>query len=70
VTQWPAAFGRFCYEFAVGDTPEFTIGVAVVIVGAWALGRVLGPATFWFIPAAVIVLLGLSLWHGTSGSQK
>jgi hypothetical protein len=68
VSRWPAAFGRFCYEFVVGDTPELAVGVPLVIVGGWALARTLGAAAFWFIPLAVITLLGVSLWRGASSA--
>jgi hypothetical protein len=68
VSRWPAAFGRFCYEFVVGDTPELAVGVALVIVGGWALARALGAGAFWFIPLAVITLLGVSLWRGASSA--
>jgi hypothetical protein len=70
VKRWPEAFGRFCYEFVVGETPELAIGVALVIVGAWALTRAIGGSTFWFIPVAVIVLLTVSLWRGAAGSRS
>ena len=34
MSRWPAAVGRFGYEFLIGDTPELAAGVALVIVGA------------------------------------
>ncbi|HVC39409.1 MAG TPA: hypothetical protein VNH20_05470 [Candidatus Dormibacteraeota bacterium] len=68
--RWPGAFGRFCYEFVVGDTPELAVGVAVVIVGAWALSRPLGGADFWFVPLAVVLLLAASLWRGVRMSGR
>jgi hypothetical protein len=70
VSRWLGALGRFCYEFVVGDTPELAIGVALVIVGGWALSRALGAATFWFIPLAVAALLSLSLRRGVSGRRR
>lgn len=56
------------YEFVVGDTPELAVGVALVVVGAWALSRSLGSGSFWFIPLAVITLLAVTLWRGVSHS--
>jgi hypothetical protein len=70
VSRWPAAFARFCYQFVVGDTPELAIGVAVIIVGGWALSRAAGPATFWFIPVAVVVLLAVSLRRGAPSRPR
>jgi 3-dehydroquinate dehydratase-2 len=32
VSRWPAAFGRFCYEFVVGDTPELAVALPAVEV--------------------------------------
>jgi hypothetical protein len=68
--RWPTSFGRFCYEFVIGDTPELAIGVALVIVGSWVLSRAVGPAAFWFIPLAVIGLMIVSLWRGASTHQS
>jgi hypothetical protein len=60
------AFGKFCYEFVVGDTPELAIGVAIIIAGGWALTRAIGAPSFWFIPVAVATLLAVTLWRGVS----
>ena len=35
--RWLSAFGRFWWEFIVGDTPELAVGVALVVVAAWGL---------------------------------
>ncbi|HVC22577.1 MAG TPA: hypothetical protein VNH82_04025 [Candidatus Dormibacteraeota bacterium] len=64
MTRWPRAFALFCYEFAVGDTPELAIGVGLVIVATWALAGKHSPLGFWFIQAAVTLLLAVSLWRG------
>jgi len=69
VTRWPVALGRFCYEFVVGDTPELAVGVALVVVGGWALTRSIGAPSFWFIPIAVVVLASVSLWRAVSTEQ-
>lgn len=70
MNKWASAFGRFCYEFVVGDTPELAIGVLLVIVGSWALTHAIGAASFWLIPVAVAALLAVSLWRGVSSSQS
>lgn len=36
VRRWLSAFGRFWWEFLVGDTPELLVGV-LVVVGVLAL---------------------------------
>lgn len=67
MNHWALAFGKFCYEFVIGDTPELAVGVAIVIIGGWALTRAIGSPSFWFIPVAVVTLLAASLWRGASG---
>ena len=56
------AFGRFWYEFIVGD--DWRVAVAVVA----ALAITAGVATtavpaWWVLPAMVAILLPLSLWR-------
>jgi len=58
------AFGRFWYEFIVGD--DWRVAVAVVV----ALAITAGVATtaipaWWVLPTTVAILLPLSLWRGT-----
>jgi hypothetical protein len=55
-------FGRFWYDFIVGD--DWTIAVAVVV--ALVVTKLLtsaGVTAWWLLPLAVIVFLGLSLWR-------
>jgi len=54
---------RFVWDFVVGDDWRIAVGVVV------ALGLTAGLAhaswsAWWVLPAAVIVLLGASVWHG------
>jgi hypothetical protein len=70
MSRWPRAVAAFGYEFVVGETPELAIGVALLIVAAWALARSRSPIGFWFIPAAVTLLLVLSLWRGAAKARK
>ena len=66
--RWLAAFGRFWWEFLLGDTPELFVGV-IVAVGAVALLAHAGAAhrgvvrvlTVGALPVLVIVVLGASL---------
>ncbi|MGB6770721.1 MAG: hypothetical protein WBF51_01770 [Candidatus Dormiibacterota bacterium] len=67
--RWPVAVGRFCYEFVVGDTPELAVGVALIVVGSWALTRAVGAPSFWFIPIGVVLLLSVSLWRALTTEQ-
>jgi hypothetical protein len=55
-----ARFGRFWWDFVVGDDWRVAAGVAVAIAAAAALTAA-GVAAWWFLPAAVALLLALSL---------
>ena len=58
------AFGRFWWEFLVGDTPELAAGVLLVI-GLAALLGALGVVAVVLLPLAVVVLLAASVRLGT-----
>jgi hypothetical protein len=57
------AFGAFWYDFLVGDRPELFVGVIVILALVWAVNAMGVPAGLAAVlmPAAVCVLLGLSL---------
>lgn len=58
-------FGRFWWEFLVGDTPELFVG-AVLTVGIVALlctDHALRTACAVILPLMVAGLLGLSVWR-------
>jgi len=60
-----AAFGRFWWEFLIGDTPELFVG-AVLVVGLVALVCVDHGARAWaavLLPPLVAGLLGSSVWR-------
>jgi hypothetical protein len=55
-------FGKFWYDFIVGD--DWTIAAAVVV--ALILTNLLvraHVASWWLLPAVVIAFLGTSLWR-------
>ena len=54
------SFLRFWYDFVVGDDATIAVGV-VLALGATALLAHLEVSAWWLLPAAVAVLLGLSL---------
>ncbi len=57
------AFGRFCWDFVVGDTPELAVataavvGLAFLMAGEGAFGAVV-------LPLAAAGFLLLSTWRG------
>ncbi len=59
------AFGRFWWEFLVGDTPELFLGAVAVIglVALVCLDDSLRTIAAVLLPVAVIALLSLSVWR-------
>jgi hypothetical protein len=56
-------FGRFWWDFLVGDTPELAVGALAVIGLAAALAG-LGVAAAVLLPLAVVALLAVSVRRG------
>jgi hypothetical protein len=55
-----AAFGRFWWEFVIGD--DWLVAVLVAIgIGATAALTAAGVAAWWLLPVAVLLVLWLSL---------
>lgn len=54
------AFLEFWYDFIVGDDWRVALGVAAAFAITYALARA-SIAAWWLVPAAVVVLLPLSL---------
>jgi hypothetical protein len=63
--KWLAAFGRFWWDFLVGDTPELLIGVLIAlgVVALLVKGPALNAAGVVAFPVIVAALLGLSVYH-------
>ena len=60
--RWLRAFGRFWYEFVVGD--DWRIAVAVIAaLAVTSLVAMAGLPAWWVLPAAVLVVLPLSVWR-------
>jgi hypothetical protein len=67
--SWPGraarAFGRFWWDFLVGDTPELFVG-ALVVLGLVALvcrDPALRTVAAALLPLAVVALLSVSVWR-------
>jgi hypothetical protein len=58
--KWLRAFGRFWWEFVIGDDWLVAALVAVAI-GATALLAATNVAAWWLLPLAVLLVLWLSL---------
>jgi hypothetical protein len=65
LTRWLAAFGRFWWDFLVGDTPELLIGVLIAlgVVAVLVKGPSLNAVGVAAFPVIVAVLLGLSVYR-------
>ncbi|HUY99028.1 MAG TPA: hypothetical protein VMU89_01665 [Thermomicrobiaceae bacterium] len=61
-------FLRFWYDFIVGDDWMVAVGVVAALVVTALLARV-GSAAWIIMPAAVAVVLTVSLWRAIQTSQ-
>jgi hypothetical protein len=55
-----AAFGRFWWDFVIGDD-WLVAALVIVAIGATAALAATGVAAWWLLPAAVLLVLWLSL---------
>jgi len=57
-------FLLFWYDFIVGDDWAIAVGIVAVLALSEVLARRRLDA-WWLMPAAVVILLALSLWRAT-----
>jgi hypothetical protein len=57
-----AAFGRFLWDFVVGDDWRIAAGVAIALA-VTALVAGAGITAWWLVPAATMLLLAISVWR-------
>ena len=55
-----AQFGRFWYDFIIGDDWRIAVGVVVTITGVY-FGAHHGANWWWLLPVAVAALLSVSV---------
>jgi len=58
--KWLRGFGRFWWEFVIGDDWLVAVLVAAAI-GATAILAAVSVAAWWLLPLAVLLVLWLSL---------
>jgi hypothetical protein len=58
------AFGRFWWDFVVGDDGRLAVAVVAALAITYAVARTAVEA-WWIVPAAVVLVLPLSLLHAT-----
>ena len=61
-------FIAFWYDFIVGDDWRVALGVAVALTVTYGVSGTSMPA-WWILPAAIAILLPLSLLHATRKSR-
>ena len=60
------AFGRFWWDFIVGDDWRASVGVVIAIAATAAIADA-GVSAWWVLPPAVILVLYASLRRATRG---
>jgi hypothetical protein len=64
-----AAFGRFWWDFVVGDDPVVALVVAVALAVTAVLNAA-GLAGWWLLPVAAVAGLGGSLWRVVRAARR
>ncbi len=59
--RWLVAFGRFWWDFVVGDDWLVALLVAIAIGGTAAVAHETHVTAWWLMPVAALVVLWLSL---------
>ena len=62
--RYVRAFGRFWWDFLVGDTPEIAVGVLLVLLVAFLLRDAARTVAVVIVSASVGLLLTLSVLRG------
>ena len=61
---WLSRFGRFWWDFVVGDDWTSAVGVALALAATAGL-VVAGVNAWWLMPPSVLLVLGVSLVRAT-----
>jgi hypothetical protein len=63
--RWLKAFGRFWWDFLVGDTPELFVATVVILGVTAALAKTVSTTAAWVtMPILVVAALAVSVWRG------
>ena len=65
--KYIVAFGRFWWDFVVGDDWLVAAGLAVALGLTWLLAHH-GVNAWWLLPGAVVLLLAGSVWRESSSA--
>jgi hypothetical protein len=65
--KYVRGFGRFWWDFIVGDDWRVALGLAVALALTWVLAHH-DVNAWWLLPAAVVLLLAGSVWRESRSS--
>jgi len=65
--KYVVAFGRFWWDFVVGDDWLVAAGLALALGLTWLLAHD-GVNAWWLLPGAVVLLLAASVWRESRGA--
>ena len=60
--KWLVQFGKFWYDFLIGDDWRLAVGVVITISGVFFVAHH-GFNAWWLLPLAVALLLVISVTH-------
>jgi membrane protease YdiL (CAAX protease family) len=60
--KWVAQFGKFWYDFLIGDDWRLAVGVVITISGVLFVAHH-GVNAWWLLPFAVALILVISVTH-------
>ncbi len=60
VLSWLVGFGRFWYDFIIGDDWTVAAAIGLGLLVSWLLNSHAIPV-WWLIPAIVVTMVGVSL---------
>jgi hypothetical protein len=60
--KWLTQFGKFWYDFIIGDDWRIAVGVVITVAGVFVAAHH-GFNGWWLLPLAVAGLLGVSVMH-------
>jgi hypothetical protein len=67
--RYLGAFGRFWYDFVVGDDWRIAVGVVATVAVVY-LATHRGADAWWLLPCAVLALLSVSIVHATRARRR
>jgi hypothetical protein len=63
--RWVKAFGRFWWDFLVGDTPELFVATVLIVIITAVLAKTVSTTVAWVtMPILVVAALVASVWRG------